>query len=40
MGLGYLIICQGDRSEISSFHVGNGGRSVDDLNFFSQEAEK
>jgi hypothetical protein len=40
MGLGYLINCQGDRSELSSFHVGNGGRSVDDLNFFSQEAEK
>jgi hypothetical protein len=40
MGLGYLINCQGDRSELSSLHVGNGGRSVDDLNFSSQEDEK
>ena len=40
MGLGYLINCQGDRSELSSFHVGNGGRLVDDLNFSSQEDEK
>jgi len=40
MGLGYLINCQGDRSELSSFNVGNGGRLVDDLNFSSQEDEK
>jgi hypothetical protein len=31
MGLGYLINCQGGKSELSSFQVGNGGRSVDDL---------
>ena len=31
MGLGYLINCQGGRSELSSFEVGNGGKSVDDL---------
>jgi hypothetical protein len=39
MGLGYLINCQGGRSELSSFHVGNGGRSVDDLINFQEGSD-